>query len=63
VSVTLLPDEVTLLIVSPFRFSALLDFSRLYVNTTSAGVNGVPLFHFTPWRIANVSDLPPLPHV
>jgi hypothetical protein len=27
-------------------------FSRLKVNTTSAGVNGLPSLHLTPWRIA-----------
>src|SRR5215471_15891259 len=37
------------------RSSALYFLSKLYVNTTSAGVIGVPLLHLTPWRIVKVS--------
>ena len=36
---------------------------QLKVKATSAGVNGWPSFHFTPWRIVKVIDLPPLPQV
>ena len=34
--------------------------SRLKLKATSAGVIGEPLENFTPWRIVNVIDLPPL---
>src|SRR5215471_4642895 len=37
------------------KSSALYFLSMLYVNTTSAGVIGVPLLHLTPWRIVKVS--------
>ena len=33
------------------------------MNATSAGVSGLPLFHFTPWRIVKVSDVPPVPQL
>ena len=57
---TLLPEVVTLEMVRPLRLIAAFFFMRLKVNATSAGVSGVPLFHFTPWRIAKVIALPPL---
>jgi len=63
VSVTVLPELFTLEMASPARLIALLFFTRLYVNTTSAGVIGVPLLNFTPCRIVNVTALPPLDHL
>ena len=62
VSTTLLPDALTLSYFTPLRLTAALAFSMLKVKTTSAGVNGWPSFHFTPWRIAKVSVFPPLDH-
>ena len=63
VSVTLLPDVLTLEMVRPSRLMAVLALSRLKVKATSAGVKAVPLFHFTPVRIAKVIALPPSDHV
>ena len=60
VSVTVLPEVLTLEIFRPPRLTDALFFTRLKVKATSAGVNGVPSFHFTPWRIVKVIDLPPL---
>src|SRR5271154_5021858 len=59
VRVTLLPDTLTLDMSRPSRFRAVVCLTRLKVNATSAAVKGVPLFHFTPWRIAKVIALPP----
>src|ERR1700677_3919825 len=59
VTVTLLPDVLTPEMSRPSRLSAAFFLMRLKVNATSAAVNGVPLFHFTPWRIAKVIALPP----
>ena len=61
-STTLLPDVFTLVIFRPLRLTDVLFFIRLKVKATSAGVNAVPSFHFTPWRIAKVIVLPPLDH-
>src|SRR5258708_36586586 len=47
---------------SPGRSRAGYFLSRLKVNTTSAGVSGVPSENLTPWRMVNVSDLLPAPH-
>src|SRR6266568_2063022 len=60
VSTTVLPDALTVEIFRPFRLIAALAFIRLKVKATSAGVNAVPLFHFTPWRIVKVIVFPPL---
>ena len=62
VSVTVLPEVLTLEMFRPSRLTAALFFSMLNVKATSAGVSGVPLFHFTPWRIVKVIVLPPLDH-
>ena len=62
VSVTVLPEVLTLEIFRPSRFTAVLFFSMLNVKATSAGVIAVPLFHFTPWRIVKAIVLPPLDH-
>ena len=59
---TVLPDVLTLVMVRPSRLIAALFLSRLNVKATSAGVSGVPLFHFTPWRIVKASVLPPFDH-
>src|SRR6476661_4567190 len=61
-STTLLPDALTWSYFTPLRLTAAVFFSMLKVKTTSAGVNGWPSFHFTPWRIAKVSVFPPLDH-
>ncbi len=62
VSVTVLPDVLTLEMDRPSMLMAVLLLSRLKVKATSAGVNGVPLFHFTPCRIVKAIVLPPLDH-
>ena len=62
VSVTVLPDVLTLEMVRPPLLIDALVFTRSKVKATSAGVNGVPLFHFTPWRIVKVIVLSPLDH-
>src|SRR5450432_267230 len=53
VTVTSFPEAVIALICchTPCRSRAGNFFSRLKVNTTSAGVKGVPSLHFTFWRI------------
>src|ERR1700748_172706 len=61
-STTLLPDALTWSYFTPLRLTAAVFFSMLKVKTTSAGVNGWPSFHFTPWRIAKVRGFPPLDH-
>src|SRR5579864_2176757 len=57
VNVTSLPEADTALICdqTPLVSSALYFFSRLNVNTTSAGVKAVPSLHFTPVRIVYTS--------
>src|SRR5580692_3490017 len=62
VSVTVLPDVVTLERFRPPLLIDALAFTILKVNATSAGVSAVPLFHFTPWRIVKVIVLSPLDH-
>ncbi len=62
VSVTVLPDVLTLEMVRPPLLIDALAFTRSKVKATSAGVSGVPLFHFTPWRIVKVIVLSPLDH-
>ena len=57
---TLLPELVTLEMFRPCRLMAGYFLISLKVKTTSAGVNGVPSFHLTPWRMVNVIVLPPL---
>src|SRR5580693_6581242 len=54
VSATVLPDVLTLEMFRPPLLIAVLAFTILKVKATSAGVSGVPLFHFTPWRIVKV---------
>src|SRR5580693_4534099 len=61
-SVTVLPDVLTLEMVRPPLLIEAFFFTRLKVKATSAGVSGVPLFHFTPWRIVKVIVLSPLDH-
>src|SRR3984885_15680065 len=61
-SVTVLPDVLTLVRVRPPLLIDALAFTILKVKATSAGVSGVPLFHFTPWRIVKVIVLSPLDH-
>src|SRR5215472_6201875 len=51
---TVLP-LATALVHRDCRSSALSFLSMSKVNTTSAGVIGVPLLHLTPWRIVKVS--------
>ena len=59
-TVTVLPELVTLEMSRPERLMAAYFFTWLKVKTTSAAVKGVPSFHLTPLRIVNVIDLPPL---
>ena len=57
---TWLPLELTLLTARPVVLTSGYFLSMLNVNATSAAVIGVPSDHFTPGRIVNVIDLPPL---
>ena len=45
---------------APLVFSFGLLLSMLNVYATSAALNGLPSFHFTPLRMVRVSVLPPL---
>ncbi len=56
-TVTSLPDAATLATCAhtPFVSRAGYFLSRLKVNTTSAGVSGLPSLHFTPCRMVNTS--------
>src|ERR1022692_1528524 len=58
-SVTDLPDEVALVGSGvPTILSAGFLMNRLNVYATSAALNGLPSFHFTPWRMVRLSVLP-----
>src|SRR5713226_8402326 len=60
VSVTELPDAEALVGIGvPTMLSAGVLMSRLNVYATSAALNGLPSFHFTPCRMVRVSVLPP----
>ena len=59
-SVTWLPLELTLDTFTPVWFTSGYFLIRLNVKATSAAVIGVPFDHFTPGRIVNVIDLPPV---
>src|SRR5215471_20208773 len=61
VTVTSLPDVLTLEMSRPPRLIAELFFIMLNVKATSAGVRGLPLLHLTPVLIVKVICLPPLP--
>ena len=56
---TVLPEVDTLEMVRPPRLTDAFALTRSKVKATSAAVSGVPLFHFTPWRMVNVICLPP----
>ncbi|GEM_PF-5809451 len=60
VSVTVLPEVLTLEMARPPVLINGLAFTMLKVKATSAGVIGVPLFRFAPWRMVKVIVLPPL---
>ncbi len=63
VSVTVLPEVLTLEMLRPPRLIDALAFTRSKVKATSAGVSAEPLLHFTPERIVKVICLPLSPHL